>query len=137
VLPPGRSGPGYAKHMKHVLHLLCPPRGLRPRLQLDEPAFRSRQCLRETANFWKETIEAGDKGKIEKFLAGDRDKIEKAAQETLDWLFKNQFAKKDEFEAKQKVLEDTIFAILDKVGWWEKPWAVRCQPFGFRLQQKL
>jgi len=111
---PGRSGSGYTKHMKRVLHLPCPPRRLRPRLQLDEPAFRARQCLRETANHWKDTIEAGDKGKIDKFNAGDRDKIEKAAQETLDWLFKNQFAKKDEFEAKQKVLEDVVWGILDK-----------------------
>ena len=99
----------------HALLQVCPARRLRLRLRPDEAAGRSRQVLRETAEHWKDMIEAGNKDKIEKlFETGDRDKIEKAAQETLDWLFKNQFAQKDEFEAKQKVLEDVVCGILDK-----------------------
>merc|ERR1712157_109304 len=42
----------------------------------------------------------------DKFEGDDKDKIEKAVQEALDWLDKNQMAEKDEFEAKQKELED-------------------------------
>merc|ERR1712028_128489 len=51
----------------------------------------------------------------DKFEGDDKDKIEKAVQETLDWLDKNQLAKKDGFEAKQKELEGVVNPIMMKV----------------------
>merc|ERR1712190_451597 len=51
----------------------------------------------------------------DKFEGDDKDKIKKAVQETLDWLDKNQLAKKDEFEAKQKELEGVVNPIMMKV----------------------
>jgi len=51
----------------------------------------------------------------DKFTAGDKGAIEKAVQETLDWMEKNQLAEKDEFEAKQKELEQVVNPIMMKV----------------------
>merc|ERR1712153_164832 len=52
---------------------------------------------------------------VDKFEGDDKDKIEKAVQEALDWLDKNQMAKKDEFETKQKELEGIVNPIMMKV----------------------
>merc|ERR1712083_1094816 len=51
----------------------------------------------------------------DKFEGDDKEKIEEAVQETLDWLDKNQLAKRDEFEAKQKELEGIVNPIMLKV----------------------
>merc|ERR1712166_1708175 len=51
----------------------------------------------------------------DKFEGDDKENIEKAVQETLDWLDKNQFAEKDEFEAKQKEIEGVVNPIMMKV----------------------
>jgi len=51
----------------------------------------------------------------DKFTEGDKGAIEKAVQETLDWMEKNQLAEKDEFEAKQKELEQVVNPIMMKV----------------------
>jgi L1 cell adhesion molecule like protein len=48
---------------------------------------------------------------------GDSDKqaIEKAVKDTLDWLEKNQTSDKDEFDAKQKELENVVNPIMMKM----------------------
>jgi hypothetical protein len=43
-----------------------------------------------------------------KFEGGDIKTVEKAVQETLHWLDKNQFAEKEEYEAKQQELQDVV-----------------------------
>ena len=48
--------------------------------------------------------------------AGDKAKLEKGAQQTYDWLRKNQHATKDEFDAKYKELSELGEAILDGYG---------------------
>eukprot|EP00933_Yihiella_yeosuensis_P041762 TRINITY_DN3616_c0_g2_i1.p1 TRINITY_DN3616_c0_g2~~TRINITY_DN3616_c0_g2_i1.p1 ORF type:complete len:646 (-),score=160.13 TRINITY_DN3616_c0_g2_i1:251-2188(-) len=50
-----------------------------------------------------------------KFEGDDKDKVERAVQETLDWLDRNQLAEKDEFQAKQKDLEQVVNPIMTKV----------------------
>ena len=52
------------------------------------------------------------KDKIEE---DDKEKVEKARQEALVWLDKNQWAEKDELEAKQKELECVVNPIAMKV----------------------
>ena len=42
------------------------------------------------------------------YAGRDKEKIEKAVQDTLCWPDKNQLAEKDEFETKQKELEDLM-----------------------------
>mmetsp|Transcript_111211 Transcript_111211/g.354214 ORF Transcript_111211/g.354214 Transcript_111211/m.354214 type:complete len:643 (-) Transcript_111211:167-2095(-) len=51
-------------------------------------------------------------GKLEQ---GDKARLETAIQETLAWLDRNQLAEKEEFEAKQKELEDVANPIMMKV----------------------
>jgi len=51
----------------------------------------------------------------DRFEASDHDKLEKALQQTLDWLYANQLAAKDEFEAKSKELDGLIEQIMEKV----------------------
>jgi len=51
----------------------------------------------------------------DKFEAGDKEKIEQAVADALEWLEKNQMAEKDEFEAKQKDVEQVVNPIMMKV----------------------
>jgi len=51
----------------------------------------------------------------DKFSEEDKSTIEKGVQDTLDWMDKNQLAEKDEFEAKQKELEQIVNPIMMKV----------------------
>ena len=51
----------------------------------------------------------------DKFEAGDKEKIEQAVADALEWLEKNQLAEKDEFEAKQKDVEQVVNPIMMKV----------------------
>merc|ERR1719285_1647294 len=51
----------------------------------------------------------------DKFEAGDKEKIEQAVNDALEWLEKNQMAEKDEFEAKQKDVEQVVNPIMMKV----------------------
>merc|ERR1711991_200729 len=45
----------------------------------------------------------------------DEEKVEEAVKETLEWLDDNQEAEKEEFEAKQKELEQIANPIIQKV----------------------
>ena len=49
------------------------------------------------------------------FDGGDKEKIEKVMQETLKWIDKNEFAKKDAYETKRKEVEGVVNPIIDKV----------------------
>ena len=51
----------------------------------------------------------------DKFEEGDKEKIEQAVADALEWLEKNQMAEKDEFEAKQKDVEQVVNPIMMKV----------------------
>lgn len=52
------------------------------------------------------------KNKIE---PADKDKLTNAVEDTLRWLDSNQFAEKEEFEAKQKEVEAIAHPIMTKV----------------------
>ena len=47
--------------------------------------------------------------------AGDKKKLEDAIQETITWLDNNQEAEKDEYEHKQKTLEEVANPIMMKL----------------------
>jgi len=51
----------------------------------------------------------------EKFEPEDKQKMEEAIKDALDWLERNQIAEKDEFEAKQKEVEQIVNPIMMKV----------------------
>merc|ERR1711975_115294 len=56
-----------------------------------------------------------DKKVKDKLSEEDREKVEEAVKETLEWLDDNQEAEKEEFEAKQKELEQIANPIIQKV----------------------
>ena len=47
---------------------------------------------------------------------GDYELLEQAVKQTYDWIYKNLQATKDEFEAKEKELDDVAEPILDEYG---------------------
>ena len=47
---------------------------------------------------------------------GDYERLEKAVKQTYDWIYKNLQATKDEFEAKEKELEDVAEPIFGSVS---------------------
>jgi len=57
----------------------------------------------------------GEEKLKEKFEEGDKENMEKAVDEALKWLDANQTAEKDEFEAKQKEVEQVVNPIMMKV----------------------
>ena len=63
----------------------------------------------------KNTLEDEEKGIADKLSEEDKEKIEEAVKETLEWLDDNQEAEKEEFEAKQKELEQIANPIIQKV----------------------
>jgi L1 cell adhesion molecule like protein len=50
-----------------------------------------------------------------KLEAGDKDKLNAAIDEAISWLEKNQTAEKDEFDAKQKELENVAMPIMTRL----------------------
>merc|ERR1712146_631896 len=52
------------------------------------------------------------KGIADKLSEEDKEKVEEAVKETLEWLADNQEAEKEEFEAKQKELEQIANPII-------------------------
>merc|ERR1719198_797534 len=63
----------------------------------------------------KNTLEDEEKGIADKLSEEDKEKVEEAVKETLEWLDDNQEAEKEEFEAKQKELEQIANPIIQKV----------------------
>merc|ERR1711871_1743749 len=63
----------------------------------------------------KNTLEDTEKGIADKVDEEDKEKIEEAIKEALEWLDDNQEAEKEEFEAKQKELEQIANPIIQKV----------------------
>ncbi len=63
-------------------------------------------------NYWFAMRSFSQEMKLE---GGDKEKLEKAMQDALDWSDKNQFADKDDFEAKQEEFEVIVSAIMTKV----------------------
>merc|ERR1712185_806810 len=66
-------------------------------------------------NNLKNTLEDEEKGIADKLSEEDKEKVEEAVKETLEWLDDNQEAEKEEFEAKQKELEQIANPIIQKV----------------------
>merc|ERR1712022_98592 len=60
----------------------------------------------------KNTLEDEEKGIADKLSEEDKEKVEEAVKETLEWLDDNQEAEKEEFEAKQKELEQIANPII-------------------------
>merc|ERR1711977_243045 len=63
----------------------------------------------------KNTLEDEEKGIADKLSEEDKEKVEEAVKETLEWLDDNQEAEKEEFEAKQKELEQVANPIIQQV----------------------
>merc|ERR1712057_94054 len=63
----------------------------------------------------KNSIEDEEKGVGGKISSEDKDTVEEAVKEALEWLDDNQEAEKEEFEAKQKELEQIANPIIQKV----------------------
>merc|ERR1712046_475373 len=63
----------------------------------------------------KNTLEDEEKGIADKVDEEDKEKVEEAVREALEWLDDNQEAEKEEFEAKQKELEQIANPIIQKV----------------------
>merc|ERR1712054_736792 len=62
----------------------------------------------------KNTLEDEEKGIADKLSEEDKEKIEEVVKETLEWLDDNQEAEKEEFEARQKELEQIANPIIQK-----------------------
>merc|ERR1712178_42715 len=60
-------------------------------------------------------VEDEEKGIADKLSEEDKEKVEEAVKETLEWLDDNQEAEKEEFEARQKELEQIANPIIQKV----------------------
>ncbi|KAG1218181.1 hypothetical protein G6F35_008529 [Rhizopus arrhizus] len=58
-----------------------------------------------------------------KIEAGDKEKLENAVKEAIDWLDNSHEASKEEYESRQKELEEVANPIMMKISWWI-PW--RC-----------
>merc|ERR1711896_61933 len=63
----------------------------------------------------KNTLEDEEKGIADKLSEEDKETLEEAIKEALEWLDDNQEAEKEEFEAKQKELEQIANPIIQKV----------------------
>merc|ERR1712093_163061 len=63
----------------------------------------------------KNPLEDEEKGIADKLSEEDKETVEEAVKETLEWLDDNQEAEKEEFEAKQKELEQIANPIIQKV----------------------
>merc|ERR1719395_363310 len=63
----------------------------------------------------KNTLEDEEKGIADKLSAEDKTTLEEANKEALEWLDDNQDAEKEEFEAKQKEVQDACSPIISKV----------------------
>eukprot|EP00929_Paragymnodinium_shiwhaense_P022182 TRINITY_DN1423_c0_g1_i4.p1 TRINITY_DN1423_c0_g1~~TRINITY_DN1423_c0_g1_i4.p1 ORF type:complete len:637 (+),score=189.85 TRINITY_DN1423_c0_g1_i4:46-1956(+) len=87
------------------------------RFRADDDANRSkveaRNGLENYCFTMRNTLQ--DEKLKEKFSTEDKQKIETAVTEALVWLEKNQYAEKDEFEAKQKEVEAVVNPIMIKV----------------------
>merc|ERR1712022_61703 len=75
----------------------------------------ARNGLESYAYNLKNTLEDEEKGIADKLSEEDKEKVEEAVKETLEWLDDNQEAEKEEFEAKQKELEQIANPIIQKV----------------------
>ena len=85
--------------------------GLRLRAHPSPEATAARAELRLLCNHWKYMLK-DTRGNF--FEDDDYDQIKKAVEQTLDWLYKNQLASKDEFESKQKEFEGVVDPIFYK-----------------------
>merc|ERR1712118_123722 len=74
-----------------------------------------RNALEGYAYNLRNTLNDEEKGIADKISEEDKEKLEEAVKETLDWLDENDDAEKEDFEAKQKELEQIANPIIQKV----------------------
>merc|ERR550534_106896 len=79
----------------------------------DEAKIEAKNGLENYCYSLKNTLQ--EEKLKDKFEEGDKEKIEQAVADALEWLEKNQMAEKDEFEAKQKDVEQVVNPIMMKV----------------------
>jgi len=93
-----------------------------PPKRLDPKASTAKRALFECADHWKYMLGLLKDNALED---GDYEKLETAVKQTYEWIRKNKFAKKDEFEAKDKELMELGEAVMDRMN--PPPWTAEVE----------